>query len=145
MSWHGETCGNKGGFSRYFLPTPMTIWPKFSQVCYFIYKLWYTRCGPFDNTVYRKCPMALSRILPNNLLQVNGFYPTTHSKFRLKWVHNIIYTLKDKVVPQMNQIFDIKGPQHQQFSMAFPASGMKFILAGQLGAFSTLFHLLIYL
>ena len=26
MSWHGETCGNKGGFSRYFLPTPMTNW-----------------------------------------------------------------------------------------------------------------------
>ena len=24
MSWHGETRGYKGGFSRYFIPTPMT-------------------------------------------------------------------------------------------------------------------------
>ena len=24
ISWHGETCRNKSGFSRYFLPTPMT-------------------------------------------------------------------------------------------------------------------------
>ena len=48
MSWHGETCGNKGRFSRYFLPTPMTnIESKFSQVCYFIYKLWYTKCRPW--------------------------------------------------------------------------------------------------
>ena len=29
-------------FSRLRLP----IEPKFSQVCYFIYKLWYTECGP---------------------------------------------------------------------------------------------------
>ena len=49
ISWHGETCRNKGGFSRYFLPTPMMIEPKFSQVCYFVYKLWYTKCGPLDN------------------------------------------------------------------------------------------------
>ena len=42
-------------FSRLWWP----IEPKFSQVCYFIYKLWYTKCGPLDNTVYRKCPMAL--------------------------------------------------------------------------------------
>ena len=37
-------------------------WPiesKFSQVCYFIYKLWYTKCGPLDNTVYRKCQWLL--------------------------------------------------------------------------------------
>ena len=26
MSWHGEMCGNKGGWSRYFLPIPMTDW-----------------------------------------------------------------------------------------------------------------------
>ena len=39
----GETCGNKGViFSRLRWP----IEPKFSQVCYFIYKLWYTKCGP---------------------------------------------------------------------------------------------------
>ena len=25
MSWHGETCRNKGGFSCYFLPTPETL------------------------------------------------------------------------------------------------------------------------
>ena len=59
MPWHSETCGNKGGFSLSFLPKPMTIEPKFSQVRYFIYKLWYTKCGPLDNIVYRKCPMAL--------------------------------------------------------------------------------------
>ena len=35
------------------------IEPKFSQVCYFLYKLCYTKCGPLDNTVYRKCKMAL--------------------------------------------------------------------------------------
>ena len=40
MSWHSETCGNKSGFSSYFLPSP--IEPKFSQVCYFM--LWYTKC-----------------------------------------------------------------------------------------------------
>ena len=40
------------GFPRYFLLTPMT------EVCYFLYQLWYTKCGPLDNTVYRKCPMA---------------------------------------------------------------------------------------
>ena len=44
-------------FSRLWWP----IEPKFSQVCYFIYKLWYTKCGPLDNTVYRKCPMALTK------------------------------------------------------------------------------------
>ena len=26
MSWHGETCENKGGFSCYFLPTLKTDW-----------------------------------------------------------------------------------------------------------------------
>ena len=36
------------------------IEPKFSQVCYFLYQLWYTKCGPLDNTVYRKCPMAVT-------------------------------------------------------------------------------------
>ena len=35
---HSGTCGNKGGVSRYFLPTRWPIEPKFSQVCYFIYK-----------------------------------------------------------------------------------------------------------
>ena len=35
------------------------IEPKFSQVCYFIYKLWYTKCGRSDNHVNWKCPMAL--------------------------------------------------------------------------------------
>ena len=59
MSWHGETCGNKGGFPVIFSRLQWPIEPKFSQVCYFIYKLWYTKCGPWDNTVYRKCPMAL--------------------------------------------------------------------------------------
>ena len=55
MSWHGETVGFPVIFSRLRWP----IEPKFSQVCYFLYKLWYTICGPLENTVYRKCPMAL--------------------------------------------------------------------------------------
>ena len=45
-------------FSRLQWP----IEPKFSQVCYFLYQLWYTKCGPLDNTVYRKCPMALKAV-----------------------------------------------------------------------------------
>ena len=47
-------------FSRLWWP----IEPKFSQICYFyINKLWYTKCGPLDNTVYMylKHPMALIR------------------------------------------------------------------------------------
>ena len=43
------------GFPVIFSRLP--IEPKFSQVFYFMYKLWYTKCG---NTVYRKCPMALN-------------------------------------------------------------------------------------
>ena len=35
-------------FSRLRWP----IEPKFSQVCYFTYKLWYTKCRPLDDTVY---------------------------------------------------------------------------------------------
>ena len=43
---------------------PFSRWPiepKYSQVCYFIYKLWYTKFGPLDSTVYRKCQRALKR------------------------------------------------------------------------------------
>ena len=59
MSWHGETCRNKGRFSRYFLPTPMNDWAYvFTELsCYIevvIHEVW-----ALDNTVYRKCPMAL--------------------------------------------------------------------------------------
>ena len=36
--------------------------PKLSQVCYFIYKFGYTKCGSLDNTVYLKCPMALNTV-----------------------------------------------------------------------------------
>ena len=39
------------GFSVIFSRLRWPIEPKFSQVCYFIYKLWYTKCGPLDNTV----------------------------------------------------------------------------------------------
>ena len=31
------------------------------KVCYFVSKLWYTKCGPLDNIVYRKCPMAFEK------------------------------------------------------------------------------------
>ena len=47
------------GFPVIFSWLRWPIEPKFSQVCYFLYKLWYTICGPLENTVYRKCPMAL--------------------------------------------------------------------------------------
>ena len=56
------------GFPVIFSRLRWPIEPKFSQVCYFIYKLWYTKCGPLDNTVYRKCPMALNgRFKPEGL------------------------------------------------------------------------------
>jgi len=42
MSWHVETCRNKGGFSCIFSRLRWPIEPKFSQVCCFTYKLWYT-------------------------------------------------------------------------------------------------------
>ena len=53
MSWHGETHGNSDdwlslNFHRFF-------------IC--IYKLWYTKWGPLENTVYRKCRMALNKNL----------------------------------------------------------------------------------
>ena len=47
------------GFPVIFSRLRWPIEPKFSQVCYFIHKLWYTKCGLLDNTLYRKCPMAL--------------------------------------------------------------------------------------
>ena len=43
------------------------IEPKFSQNCYFIYKLWFTKCGPLDNTVYWNCPMALKGTSMRNI------------------------------------------------------------------------------
>ena len=55
---HAETrVGFPVIFSRLWWP----IEPKFSQVCYFIYKLWYTKCGTLNNSVYRKCPMAFTK------------------------------------------------------------------------------------
>ena len=88
------------------------IEPKFSQVCYFLYQLWYTKCGPFDNTVYRKCPMDLISItmhfpfpcldsavlLPTpyiHVLGLNGFFcETQHFCLSWRWskgsfVHNM--------------------------------------------------------
>ena len=35
------------GFPVIFSQLWWPIEPKFSQVCYFIYKLWYTKCGPW--------------------------------------------------------------------------------------------------
>ena len=52
------------GFPVIFSRLRWPIEPKFSQVCYFLYKLYYTKCRPLDNTVYRKCPMALTEITP---------------------------------------------------------------------------------
>ena len=47
------------GFPVIFSRLRWPIEPKFSQVCYFIYKLWYNEVRDLDNTVYRKCIMAL--------------------------------------------------------------------------------------
>ena len=47
------------GFPVIFSQLQWPIEPKFSQVCYFIHKLWYRKCGPLDNTVYRCCAIAL--------------------------------------------------------------------------------------
>ena len=60
MSWH-ETCRNKSGFSRYFSPDSndrLSINVHVFDL--YVYKLWYMKCGPLDNTVYRKCPIALN-------------------------------------------------------------------------------------
>ena len=57
MSWHGETCANKGGFSHYFLLTYMYDDP-FSPI--FTCLLFYISCD-MGNTVYRKCPMTLNK------------------------------------------------------------------------------------
>ena len=51
------------GFPVIFSRLRWPIEPKFSQVCYFIYKLWYTKCGPLENTVYRCCVIALTNLL----------------------------------------------------------------------------------
>ena len=48
------------GFPVIFSRLRWPIEPKFSQVCYLIYKLWYTKHGPLDNTVYRCCAIALT-------------------------------------------------------------------------------------
>ena len=53
---HTET---RVGFPVIFSRLRWPIEPKFYQVCYFIYKFRYTKCGPLDITVYLKCPMAL--------------------------------------------------------------------------------------
>ena len=63
MSWRGETCGNKGGFSRYFLPTLMTDWALiftgllFYISCHVIHRVW-----AFGQSVYRQCLMALGQV-----------------------------------------------------------------------------------
>ena len=41
------------GFPVIFSRLRWLIEPKFSQVSYFIYKLWYTKCGPLENTVQK--------------------------------------------------------------------------------------------
>ena len=60
------------GFPVIFSRLWWSIEPKFSQVCYFIFKLWYMKCGPLDNTVYRKCLMALNSGLKQHLLVWNS-------------------------------------------------------------------------
>ena len=49
------------GFPVIFTRLRWPIEPKFSQVCYFIYKLWYTKCWPWT-VLLTKCPMALMHI-----------------------------------------------------------------------------------
>ena len=53
MLWHGETCGNKGEFSRYFLPTPITDWAKIFTGLLFSIEVAIHEVWALDNTVYR--------------------------------------------------------------------------------------------
>ena len=62
MSWHGETRGNKGGFFRCFLPTPLTDWAYIFTGLLFDIEVVVHKVWALDNTVYRKGPMALSSI-----------------------------------------------------------------------------------
>ena len=53
----------------------------FSHVCYFIYKLGYTKCEHLDNTVYRCCAIALTVYLAQGLKQPGLVYsaqPPSH-------------------------------------------------------------------
>ena len=57
------------GFLIIFSRLRWPIEPKFSRVCYFIYKLWYTKCGPqLDNTVYRCCAISLKHATGSGVL-----------------------------------------------------------------------------
>ena len=53
---NGET--DNGGFSRYFLPTPMTNWAKLFTGLLFDIEVMIHEVWALDNTVYRKGPMA---------------------------------------------------------------------------------------
>ena len=49
------------------------IEPKFSQVWYLIFKLWYMKCGPLDNTVYRCCAITLAEQYLDNAVDRHTF------------------------------------------------------------------------
>ena len=65
MSWHGETCGNKGGFSRYFVPDDRLSLNLHRFVI--LYRSCDTRA--FDITVYWKCPLALRGVLESQMVK----------------------------------------------------------------------------
>ena len=67
------------GFPVIFSQLRWPIEPKFSQVCYFIHTLWYTKCWPLDNTVYWTYPMALSVLYVKN--DVHDSIMVTHLCF----------------------------------------------------------------
>ena len=84
------------GFPVIFSRLRWPIEPKFSQVCYFIYKLWYTKCGPLDNTVYRVALTVnhyeLSKLWCSDQQIVGsspGLEPGFYSKFYSAQVDNI--------------------------------------------------------
>ena len=72
MSYHGETCGNKAGFSRYFLPTPLT-----DSASIFTCLLFYIKVVIHEVWAFRQyyLPKGSNRFkLPNRRRSLNRCY-----------------------------------------------------------------------
>ena len=93
MSWHGETRGNKGGFFRCFLPTPMTDWAKIFTGLLFDIEVVVHKVWTLENTVYRNGPMALKQVYNYSYCQrpASTLYVRQHSHEVIKlWKFQLI-------------------------------------------------------